>query len=166
MKVLLAIDGSRHSEAALEEVASRHWAADTEIEVLTVIHSKWPLVGDVFFTAAAAHAESVREQKHDAPALLRRAVERLHDRRPPLQVATKIVEGLPHEAIVEEAKAWGADLIVLGSHGYGPIKRALLGSVAAAVAVEAPCAVEIIRTGRPGVTLGPRAVEPVSVHSE
>ena len=149
MKVLLAFDGSEHSQAALAEVASRGWAADTEIEVLTVIHSRWPIVADPFFTAASAHMESVQEQQRDAPELLEHAVARILERSPGRPLTSKTVEGIPHEAIVKEAEDWGADLIVLGSHGYGPVRRAILGSVAAAVAVEAPCAVEIIRMGRP-----------------
>ncbi len=151
MKVLLAFDGSEHSQAALEEVASRAWPANTEIEVLTVIHSRWPIVGDPFFTVASAHIESMHEQQRDAPNLLRGAVARIRARAPRLAVTSKAVEGVPHDAIVQEAADWGADLIILGSHGYGPIRRALLGSVAAAVAVEAPCAVEIIRMGKPSV---------------
>lgn len=159
MKVLLAIDGSPHSQAALEEVASRTWPADTQICVLTVNHSSWPLGGDPFFTMAAAHMESVMEQRRDAPALLSRAVQRLQERAPALNVTTKAIDGVPHDVIVHEAEKWGADLIVLGSHGYGRIRRALLGSVAAAVAVEAPCAVEIIRMGRAGVTVSRRRTE-------
>jgi nucleotide-binding universal stress UspA family protein len=153
MKVLLAIDGSPHSQAALEEVASRPWPVDTEICVLTVNHSSWPLGGDPFFTMAAAHMDSVMEQRREAPALLRHAVQRLQERGPALRVTTKAIDGVPHDVIVQEAETWGADLIVLGSHGYGRLRRALLGSVAAAVAVEAPCAVEIIRMGRAGVTV-------------
>ena len=153
MKVLLAIDGSAHSSAALDAVATRAWPSGTELRVLTVNHSDWPLAWDPFFTMASAHMDSVLEQQRDAPALLSCAVERLHERAPALPVTTKAVDGVPHEAIVEEAQTWGADLIVLGSHGYGRIQRAILGSVAAAVAVEAPCAVEIIRMDRSGVTM-------------
>jgi nucleotide-binding universal stress UspA family protein len=152
MKVLLAFDGSDHSHAALVEVASRDWPVHTEIEVLTVVHSRWPAVGDPFFTVASAHIESMLEQQHDAPDLLKGAVAKINELAPHLvAVSGKTLEGIPHEVIVKEAEDWGADLIVLGSHGYGPIRRALLGSVAAAVAVEAPCPVEIIRMVRPVV---------------
>jgi hypothetical protein len=41
-----------------------------------------------------------------------------------------------------------ADLIVLGSHGLGPVNRRLLGSVSPAVALHALCSVEIVRCGR------------------
>lgn len=152
MKVLLAIDGSQHSHAALEDVAAREWPADTEIEVLTAVHSRWPLLPDPAFTMVAAHYEAVQDQQHQAPALLNAAAARVRERAPLRSVTTKVIEGVPHEVIVREAAEWGADLIVLGSHGYGPVRQALLGSVATAVAAEAPCAVEIIRAGRPPVT--------------
>jgi nucleotide-binding universal stress UspA family protein len=157
MKVLLAVDGSDHSQAALEAVAARKWPASTEIRVLTVIHSKWPVVGDPFFTMASARAESMRDQEHDAPMLLENALSQIRQRAAGVSVTSRILEGVPHAVIVQEAESWGADLIVLGSHGYGPVRRALLGSVAAAVAVEAPCAVEIIRIGRPSVTAAIRS---------
>jgi nucleotide-binding universal stress UspA family protein len=87
-----------------------------------------------------------------APQLLNLAAERLDKNRGSLTVTTKVIEGLPHDVIVQEANDWGADLIVVGSHGYGRVRQALLGSVAAAVAADASCVVEIIRAGRPAVT--------------
>jgi nucleotide-binding universal stress UspA family protein len=53
--------------------------------------------------------------------------------------------GSPKEAILDEAERWGADLIVVGSHGYGAIQRLFLGSVSLAVATNALCSVEIVR---------------------
>jgi nucleotide-binding universal stress UspA family protein len=64
---------------------------------------------------------------------------------PDVSVTTKVMEGSPKDMIVEEAQDWGADLIVLGSHGYGRVRRVLLGSVASAVVVEAPCSVQVVR---------------------
>ena len=51
----------------------------------------------------------------------------------------------PRHAIIDAAKTWPADLIVLGSHGRRGIDRFLLGSVAESVVRHAPCSVEIVR---------------------
>lgn len=55
----------------------------------------------------------------------------------------------PKEVIVDEAGRWRADLVVVGCHGYGSVKRFMLGSVSEAVAIHAPCSVEIVRSCRP-----------------
>ena len=153
MKVLLAIDGSKHSAAALEEVASRQWPAGTEVEVLTVVHAATPLPLDPAFALAAAYVETMQELRKRAPELLAAAATRLGRDHADLTITTKIVEGSPRELIVQEAADWGADLIVLGSHGHGPLRQALLGSVATGVAADAVSAVEIIRAGRHPVTV-------------
>ena len=54
-------------------------------------------------------------------------------------------DGDPRTVIVDEAKEWSADLIVMGSHGYTGLKRLLLGSVAHSVVSHAPCSVEVVR---------------------
>jgi len=155
MKVLLAIDGSQHSAAALEEVASRQWPAGTEVEVLTVVHSGTPLLLDPAFVMAAAYVETTQELRRLAPELLAAAAARLTRDHPNLAITTKALEGTPRELIVQEAADWGADRIVLGSHGHGSLRQALLGSVATGVAADAACAVEIIRAGRQAVSVCP-----------
>ncbi|MBI4469836.1 MAG: universal stress protein, partial [Acidobacteria bacterium] len=63
----------------------------------------------------------------------------------PLVVETSVLEGHPKHVIAEEAEKWGADLIIMGSHGYRGLKRLWLGSVSHAVAAHAHCSVEIVR---------------------
>jgi nucleotide-binding universal stress UspA family protein len=47
--------------------------------------------------------------------------------------------------LLDEAAAWKADLIVLGSHGKHGLERLVLGSVSETVAIHAHCSVEVIR---------------------
>jgi nucleotide-binding universal stress UspA family protein len=65
-----------------------------------------------------------------------------------LPISSTVVVDSPKDAIVEEAERWGADLIVVGSHGYRCPDRAPLGSVSQAVATQAKCSVEIARRRR------------------
>ena len=153
MKILLPIDGSTHSAAALEEVASRQWPPGTAVEVLTVVHSTTPLLLDPAFVMAAAYVQSTQQLREVAPELLDRAAARVRQQHPDVRITTKVLEGSPRATIVQEAADWGADLIVLGSHGHGPLRQALLGSVATGVAADAACAVEIIRAGREAVSV-------------
>jgi nucleotide-binding universal stress UspA family protein len=145
VKILLAIDGSSYSGTAIAEVACRPWTADTEVLVLTVVHTKLPVVPDPSFVLAAAHVQHIQQLHDEAPALVSGACRRLRQSSPSLIVLTAIEEGVPREVIVKVAREWGADLIVLGSHGYGRIRGILLGSVALGVLAAAPCSVLVAR---------------------
>ena len=56
-----------------------------------------------------------------------------------------VLVATPKEIILQEAAEWGADLIVVGSHGHGGLDRFLLGSTSETVATHAACSVEVIR---------------------
>lgn len=143
MKILLAIDGSPHSEDAVEAVVRRPWPPGSTIRVLSVIQPYTPPATE--FVLAGATLESVRSQQtSESKGLASRAATRLNTAG--LASETAVREGDPRSEIVDEATEWGADLIVVGSHGHTGVKRWLLGSVAAAVVNHAPCSVEVIRT--------------------
>ena len=146
MKVLIAVDGSACSQAAVRDVAMRSWPAGSEFEVFTVISTRMPFIPDPILVLAAAYETLLNESRVHAPRVVGAAAETLRTAQPSLPVSTKIVEGTPKTMIVDEAEAWGADLIVLGAHGFGATKRMLLGSVSQAVALHARCSVEIART--------------------
>jgi nucleotide-binding universal stress UspA family protein len=148
MKVLLPIDGSEASIAAVQEVAHCPLPPGSTIELLYAVHSRLPVIPDFppwAVTIAAAHGESIRAQTRHAPEVLAAAAKLLQTCQRQASVVTKIVEGVPNDEILHEAADWGADRIVMGSHGRGRTDRAILGSTAAAVAAEAPCTVQIAR---------------------
>jgi nucleotide-binding universal stress UspA family protein len=145
MKVILAIDGSPHSHAALVEFAKQPWPTGTEVQILTVIHSSIPLLMEPTLVVAAAHVQQAGELRHQAPALVEAASKLIRETAPAVTVTTKIMEGVPKDMIVQEANDWGADLIVMGSHGQGRVRRMVLGSVASAVVAKAPCSVQVFR---------------------
>jgi nucleotide-binding universal stress UspA family protein len=145
MRVLLAIDGSPHSDAAVAEVRRRSWPYGTVVEILTVIRTPAALMIDAALVMAAVHLEQLEEQRCRASVLLNAAADQIDGEAMGLTVTTKILEGNAKDMIVEEALEWGADLIVVGSHGYGRLRRLVLGSVAGAVVANAPCSVQVVR---------------------
>lgn len=145
MRIMIATDGSPSALRAVHGVAQRTWPAGTEVEVVTVVHARVPYIPEPTLIGAAVYADVLeRDRQEGAPARVREA-EQILAGVPGLSVRTAILEGDPGKAIVEEAERSKADLLLVGSHGYGPVKRMLLGSVSRYVAEHAPCTVEIVR---------------------
>jgi nucleotide-binding universal stress UspA family protein len=67
-----------------------------------------------------------------------------------LECQTGTVEGIPGDEIVDYATKIGADLIVMGTHGRGGLRRVLLGSVAEKVLRAACCPVLVVPIRRSG----------------
>jgi nucleotide-binding universal stress UspA family protein len=146
MRVLLAVDGSVYGEAAVKEVATRVWPADTEVRVITAYElplapapETWALPADYFERLDRAARECAETVEHAAVMKLAMAIG------PAVKVTGNILPGAPRTVILEEAERWHADLIILGSHGYGAWHRFLLGSVSQAVVSHARCSVEVVR---------------------
>ncbi len=144
MKILVATDGSPCSDRAVQSVAMRPWPAESHIEIVSVVYTRIPSFPDPQLMIEAAHMEALQADRQRAPGRVQRA-ERCVAGRPGVSVTTKVLEGDPAEAILDEAERWDADLIVVGSHGFGRLKRRLLGSVSQDLALHARCSVEIVR---------------------
>lgn len=142
MRILLAVEASTCSRTAIAEVTNRRWPRGSEVEVLTVIHSWAPHVFDPVFFFSAAEEEALEEQRRQAPSLVQLAIREIQKNPSNLQVTGRILEGPPGPLIVEEAKNWKADRIVVGCHGL--MHRFVLGSVSRTVAAHAPCPVDIV----------------------
>lgn len=143
MKILLAIDGSPCSDAAIAEVARRPWPQQSEVRIVTVDPPVDP--GLLRGGPSTVFDELVKQQRAESDKRLRDAAAMLGQNPSNLHVTTALLEGWPKDAIVAEAERWGAALVVVGSHGYGPIRRFFLGSVSGYVAHHAPCSIEIVR---------------------
>jgi nucleotide-binding universal stress UspA family protein len=143
MKILIAIDGSDFSQAALQSVIARPWPPGTDVKVLHVVEPPSLLMGREmrgFDPEFEAVWKALREQaKH----LVAKAAEKLRDAK--FKVSTELVEGNPKSQIIDIANEWHADMIVLGSHGRTGLDRFLMGSVSQDVVRHAHCSVEIVR---------------------
>src|SRR4029453_18601398 len=133
MKLLLAVDGSAFSDAAVDEVGHRPWPPDSQVIVITA--AELPvLIGLEPWAAAPIYVDKLEGAVRDsAKAVIENAVSRLKAGNSPLAVTSEVIQGPPREVIVEEAEKRGVDLIVMGSRGLGAWSRLLLGSVSNAV---------------------------------
>jgi nucleotide-binding universal stress UspA family protein len=138
-RLVIGVDGSIDSDMAVYVAANRNWPADTEVRLVT---SVGPLHISHPFTTIEEEKALVGKIHDRAAANLRTGAAQ-HGKE--LMVSSVISFEDPKQAIIHEAESWGADTIFIGSRGHGRIGRALLGSVAAAVATRAHCSVEIVR---------------------
>ena len=147
MKILLAVDGSPCSDAAVEEVARRPWPPGSEIQVLSAVEPAPTIALPEAYVAPEGYYERI-EAMHQGRALaaVERATTRIRQAHgSTLAIRPEVHPGLPKEVILAEAERWGADLVVVGSHGYRGLMRLWLGSVSHAIATHARCSVEIVR---------------------
>ncbi|HYJ86084.1 MAG TPA: universal stress protein [Pyrinomonadaceae bacterium] len=146
MRILLAVDGSACSDAAIDEVARRPWPPQSEVRVITAAETPI-IVGMEPWAAAPEYFEQLEKSVREAAKVVidgaRNKLRTIEDKT--LKISSDIIQGPPRQVIVEEAERWGAELIVMGSRGLGAWNRLLLGSVSSAVVHHAPCSVEIVR---------------------
>ncbi len=141
MKILIAIDGSPGALAALDALlARRAWFAATPDYALVHVHLPIPLKAATAWVGKATVASYYDEE---AVAALASASERLGRHYSGFATFKRI--GEPAEEIVDLAREWGADLLVLGTHGHGNVATLLLGSVAQKALALAPVPVLLLR---------------------
>ena len=141
MKILIGIDDSKSSGDVLRAIARQFRTEDTNVRVLHVLQ---PIVPSAPPQMAPGYAPELEDQKKGVRELVERVAKEL--RSAGFTVDTAVEVGDIRERIIDSASEWGADLIVVGSHGRRGIQRFLLGSVAEFVARHAKCSVEIVRT--------------------
>lgn len=145
MKVLLAIDGSKSSECVLNELKNITLTKDSEVVILSAVEKAAPIMGEPFGGAVYEYEAQIEKQNIAAAQdIVKEAKEKI-EKDFECYAKTEVVIGSPKYAIVEKAKEWKTDLIILGSHGYRLWERVLLGSVSTFVSQHAECSVLISR---------------------
>lgn len=135
--ILVAFDGSEHSKKALARAAGLAETEDHELTVLYVIPSYQEMIG--FFKT-----DSIKEAIYEeAEKVLNGARSEVKDNGKVL--ATVIQEGHAASRIIEMAQKLGSELIVMGSHGWTGVDKAIMGSTTERVIVNAPCPVLVVR---------------------
>jgi len=134
-RVLLATDGSAASMAASRAVADTSWPENTEVRVVSAVNPFIYSLEELGLTRGTGTAQAHRAIGNAVHAL----------KRAPVRISAEVIAGRAARRIVERARQWGADLIVLGTNERRGLSRMLFGSTSAAVAKRAHCSVRVIR---------------------
>lgn len=140
LRLIIGVDGSIGSEAAVNVVAQRQWPSNTEVELVNATWSSPHLFTEV---SASAVMTWLAEEHARIEEILRKSQEKLQARG--LKVTLLSQQEDPKKLLCDEAERWGADCIFVGAKGIGKLERLLIGSVSSAVAARANCSVEVIR---------------------
>jgi nucleotide-binding universal stress UspA family protein len=147
VKIILAVDGSRSSRNAVEFLMKLPFAGPPDVVVLHSVEPE-PLSDDPLFQPlSGAYIRALQEETERrierGKKLIARVAGRLAIRwKGPKSILDK---GSAAERIIERAREEKADLILLGSHGFGRVEGFLLGSVSQKVATYAPCSVLVVK---------------------
>ena len=150
MRILIGVDGSPYSDAAVDEVSQRTWPEGSEILVVHAYEMPVAPTPEVWALPPDYYDELDRAVRTQSDAIVEAAVQKLKGvLGTALEIKSKAILGSPKRVILDEAESWKADLIVVGSHGYPAWERLLLGSVSQAVVSHAKCSVEVVRLPQP-----------------
>lgn len=136
--VAAGYDLSSESEAAVDLAAELARAAEGTLRLLSVDEPRAARSADVIAGAYAARPFADGRER-----LRTRVMERRDALPAVLRADATILSGFPAPELLEEIDK-GVDLVVLGSRGYGPLGRALVGSVSADVIRASPCPVVLV----------------------
>lgn len=156
-RILIGVDGSANSRAAVNAVAARSWPLGTRVLIACYaqgisgleLSSALGMPGIVMSGGDPLGGASIdawaTQVAGESAALLKAQC-------PGVEVSTVVRISDPKYALVDEAAHWGpggADCVFVGAKGIRGIERFLLGSVSTHVAMHAPCSVEVVRVPKP-----------------
>lgn len=142
MKILIPIDGSDCSKAAVKSVAKRAWEDGTEVRVYSVLEPLESLVDPGLVLCESKIVDELKEIQLDCT---REARVLLEGNLPNCQVTVFFGTGNVKQQVLGMVEKWRPDLIVMGSHGRRGFERFLVGSVCEAVAEHCSCPIEIVK---------------------
>lgn len=149
LKVLVPLDGSKLAECSLAQLSTLRLLGDVELLLVSVVDET-----DDFHSSASHEAE---QREHNVLSTYVNEVAADITRHLGLTAATRVQHGNPAEVIIRAAGEFGADLIIISSHGRSGFSRWRLGSVADKIIRNAPANV---------LVMGPRAAQLADWYAE
>ena len=145
LRLLIGVDNSPYSVAAVEAVCRREWPKGTDVRLLAVVDTVMAMTPDSSQPSVLKWMEVGDENNWDnVSQIFEPSADKL--RSAGLDAEVLIRRGNPTNELLDEAETWGAQCIFLGPKGARGIDRLLLGSVSSAVSARAHCSVEIVRS--------------------
>jgi len=157
MRILIGWDGSESGEAILSDLEQAGLPNNTEVVVLTVADVRdiptSPFLAQrisdqiehLFGSDNTKIQEKLNKHLKIAEADALKAIKRIKEIFPDLQISTEAVYGKPARELIRKADEWNPDILIVGSHGRTAVGRFFLGSVSNKVLHEARCSVRISR---------------------
>jgi nucleotide-binding universal stress UspA family protein len=140
-RIIVGVDGSESSKAALEWAYNEAAHHDAAITVIAVWQPPTMPLTPPYGSLPPEGYEG--QPRTNALNLLEQSVRNLEPRTPVVDVRTLVEEGNPAEVLIEQSKE--ADLLVVGSRGLGGFRGMLLGSISQHVVAHAACPVVVLR---------------------
>ena len=141
--ILLATDGSPSAEDAQKMAIELAQQLDAPLLVVSVAHPAYPVGGYFGYGYSEAVTEFFEAERKRVHELLTSVAERAEAAE--LRCTTIAADGFAVDAICDQARAFNARLIVVGSHGWGAARRLFSGSVSTGLVHSAPCPVLVVR---------------------
>lgn len=138
--IMLATDGSPTAEEATETAIDLAKALDAELVVVTVWEIPYTTVG---LAPAPVTEDLAKLSEGDARKIATEAAARAEEAG--VESRTVVLRGITVQEICAAAEKFGPRLVVVGSHGWGVVRRALFGSVSTGVLHHANCPVLVVR---------------------
>lgn len=143
--VLIAIDDSIYSEAAIQWLGNFRWSQQTQFVIATVLENVPNKIDSMDDVEAAGILFNHKGVISSAQKILKAHARKLSQFLQTKNISIDLGTGNASESVAQLAKMHNADLIVMGSHGRTGLKKLILGSVSQAVSQNAPCSVAIVR---------------------
>ncbi len=140
-RILLATDGSPHAELAALTAVDLAESTGSRLHVVVVGRTFSQAVYE-YYTETEAGREALRREAQE---ILDEQVRKIEEAGGTVAIAHLKMGERRDEAIVHLAEDIGAGLIVIGSRGFGGLRRALMGNVADSVVRHAHCPVVVVR---------------------
>ena len=148
MKIILVTDGTKYCDAAVNMLSKFALKSGDEIKIITVVDMALPFSIDLYGGYLPDTDVLENTARENAGNIVDETALKLNAAFGPagINISSDVLFGSPDGRIVETAEESGADLILIGSHGYNRWERLLLGSISDSVVHHAHCSVLIVRT--------------------